>query len=63
MRQQPGWVKSYWRTEEGEPCEPEDERRSYLVTQHGYQMPRLFVEEVAQLEQYLREHPNWAQEN
>ena len=54
------WEGGSWRRADGTRCSADDPDRDYLVTRLGYEVPRLFIEEMERVEKYVREHPHWA---
>jgi hypothetical protein len=56
------WEGGSWRTADGRRCSGDDPERDYMVTRLGNEVPRLFIEEMERVEDYVREHPYWAQE-
>jgi hypothetical protein len=56
------WEGGSWRTADGRRCAADDPERNYMVTRLGYEVPRLFIEEMERVEKYVREHPHWSEE-
>jgi hypothetical protein len=56
------WEGCTWRTADGELCEADDPRRDYLLTRYSKEVPRLFIDEGESVDNYVRKHPNWAEE-